>query len=379
MINFTAYNPTKLVFGKDSINALEKHLNEVGKKALIIFGNNSAKLNGAYNHLIQKLNARKIEFVEFWGIKPNPRIDEVRKAIHLGIEQKVDMVIAVGGGSVIDSAKMVALCIPANLDPWAVMKGQQKPKNALPIITILTLAATGSEMNPFAVLQNDETHEKIGYGSSLIYPTLSICDPTYTLTVNRDYTAYGIVDIVAHSLEAYFGEGNAYLSDRFVIAILKEVTEIAIPLLNNLSDYTLRERIMWASTCALNGITLHGRKSGDWGVHDIAHYLSALFDVPHGASLSIVYPAWMKTFKRKINNRLVWLGKEWFGVKTGTATIERMEEFFQTIKSAIRLSDLGLNEEKNNLYKKYLIQYKPSGYNYLVDEKAQIKIFNTMQ
>lgn len=361
---FTVYNPTKLFFGKQSIAHLSNHLPKFGKKAMLVFGGNSAKQNGAYSDVIAQLTLAKIDFVEFWGIKPNPHVEDVEKAIALGIAEKVDMVIAVGGGSVIDSAKIIALCIPSNHHPWKVMKGKEKPMRALPIIAVLTLAATGSEMNPFAVLQNNKTKEKIGFGSPFIYPAISICDPTYTLTVSKEYTAYGLADIVSHLLEAYFGGGNAHLSDGFVISVLKEISQISVPLLNDLQNFELRERMMWASTCALNGITFYGRKSGDWGVHDVAHHLSLLFDVPHGASLSVVYPAWLKFHKRATKKRLEFLGQEWFGAKTTVKTIETLLDYFRSIHCPVSFKELHLTEQQKEEFLKLLYKNKPSGLSY---------------
>lgn len=375
---FTAYNPTKLYFGKQSITNLSKQLPLIGQKALLVFGGKSAKTNGAYSDVISQLKKANINFVEFWGIKPNPRVEDVSRAISMGIKEKVDMIIAVGGGSVIDSSKMIALCLPGNNEPWNVMKGKEKPSKALPIIAVLTLAATGSEMNPFAVLQNHETNEKLGFGSPFTFPTISICDPTYTLTVSKEYTAYGLADIVAHLLEAYFGEGNASLSDRFVISILKEIIQIAEPLLSNLNNFELRERMMWASTCALNGITFHGRKSGDWGVHDVAHHLSLLYDVPHGASLSVVYPAWLKLHRITANQRIAFLGKEWFNAKSANQTIEKLQVFFKNIQCPIRFQDLKLNKNQKEAFLKLLLKNKPSGMKYMLNKPKLKKLVEYM-
>lgn len=369
---FTAYNPTKLFFGKQSVTNLSKQLPLLGHKALLVFGGNSAKANGAYSDVIFQLKKANVQFVEFWGIKPNPRVEDVRRAILMGIKEKVDMIIAVGGGSVIDSAKMIALCLPSNNEPWNVMKGKEKPSNALPIIAVLTLAATGSEMNPFAVLQNNETNEKLGFGSHLIFPTISICDPVYTLTVSKEYTAYGLADIIAHLLEAYFGEGGASLSDRFVISVLKEINQIAEPLLSNLNNFELRERMMWASTCALNGITFYGRKSGDWGVHDVAHHLSLLYDVPHGASLSVVYPAWLKLHRITANKRIIYLGKEWFNAKSANQTIIKLQDFFKNIQCPINFQELNLNKNQKKIFLKLLLKNKASGMAYMLN-KSKLK------
>ncbi len=378
MENFFAYNPTKLFFGKNCVQQMSKHIPSLGKKALIITGGSSCKKNGSFNHVTEQLSKAGVEYIEFSGIKPNPRVDEVMQAIQLGRKEQVDIVIAIGGGSVIDSAKIIALCIPQNNDPWKVMKGIQKPIKAIPIVVVLTLAATGSEMNPFAVLQNQETKEKIGFGSPLIFPSLSFCDPTYTLSVSKEYTAWGLADITAHALEAYFGEGNAYLSDKIVVSILKELIEIGDSLLVDLSNYELRERMMWASTCALNGITLHGRKSGDWGVHDIAHHLSVLFDVPHGASLTIVYLAWMKLFKKELAQRITWLGREVFRVNNPNATIKRFELLFMFWNCPINLSMLHLTNKQIDEFKTLLLQNKPTGYAHPLNEEQLLKLVALM-
>ncbi len=378
MARFTPYYTTELFFGKGSLNILPKQLPVYGKKALLIFGGRSAKENGAYNDIIEQLKIAKIKYTEFWGVKPNPVIEDANEAVKTGIKNNVEMVIAVGGGSVIDTAKLVALCIPGKNDVWKVMKGKQKPEKALPIVTVLTLAATGSEMNPFAVLQNNETKEKIGFGSPYTYPAISICDSSYSLTVSKSYTAYGLADIFAHSLEAFFGEGNSPLSDRFVISILKEIMEIATPLINNLNDTQLRDRMMWASTCALNGTTFNGRCSGDWGVHDIAHHLSLLYGVSHGASLSVVYPAWLKHHKRKANERIKYLGKELFNKDNVSATIQNIENFFREISCPVNMDELDLSNQQREQVLYLLYKNKPTGNNFALKKSDFRKIWEKM-
>ncbi len=379
MEKFVAFNPTKLFFGRDCVSAsMSKSIAALGKKALIVTGKGSAKKTGAWNDVINQLKQANIDYVEYAGIKSNPVVTDVQKAIELGRSHKVDFVIGIGGGSVIDSSKIIALCIPKNHQPWRVMKGQEKPIKALPIVAVLTLAATGTEMNPFAVLQNDDTNEKLGYGSPLIYPSLSFCDPKYTLSVSKEYTAWGLTDIVAHCLEAYFGNGNAHLSDKIVVSILKEIIEVGNNLLVDLNNYELRERMMWASTCALNGITLHGRKSGDWGVHDVAHHLSALYDIPHGASLSVVYIAWLKLFKRELSHRITWLGNEVFNVKNPNATIKRFELLFMFWNCPINLPMLHLSEKQINAFKNLLLEHKPTGMIHPLSEKQLIKLVDLM-
>jgi hypothetical protein len=194
-------------------------------------------------------------------------------------------------------------------------------------------------------LQNHKTDEKLGYGHPSMYPKHSFLDPSYTLTVPANYTAYGIVDLIAHCLEAYFGAGDASLSDRFVQSIIKEAMEFGPLLMNDLANYDLRARIMWAATNALNGLTSYGRVSGDWAVHGLGHVLSFLYDTPHGASLSIVYPAWLKKMKVRNPERIAHLGELLFNQKDTDAAIAGLENFFKGLGSPVTLNEIGKNEK----------------------------------
>ncbi|NJO69636.1 MAG: iron-containing alcohol dehydrogenase [Bacteroidetes bacterium] len=329
MKNFVAYNPTNLYFGKDVVLNLGKVVSEYGKKVLFLYGKGSIKKNDVYTDILAQLKSVDAQIFEFDGIKSNPLVDDVDRATKIGIENNIDVIIAAGGGSVLDSAKIVAVCISNGCKGWDVMKGKVQIRGAVPLIGVLTLAATGSEMNSSSVLQNHESEEKIGFSHPLMFPKYSFLDPSYTITVPADYTAYGIVDLIAHCLENFFGDGQASLSDRFVGAIIKEAIEIGPKLMNNLTNFDYRSNIMWASTCALNGTTSHGRKSGDWGVHSIGHILSLLYDIPHGASLSIVYPAWLKYHLNIIPERIAFLGKEVYGISSANTTILKLEEFLE--------------------------------------------------
>lgn len=350
MENFVVFNPTRLHFGKGVLSNLNTAILEYGKNVLLVTGKGSVKKSGLYNDILTQVDAAGAQIYKYEGIKSNPVVDDVDKAAKLGREKNVDVIIAAGGGSVIDSAKIIAMAIKANCSGWDIMKGKVKPEAAVPLIAILTLAATGTEMNPVAVLQNPKTLEKIGYGNPLVYPAHSFLDPSFTLTVPLNYTAFGIVDLIAHSLEAWFGEGDASLSDRFVLAIIQEALEYGPQLMNKLGDYDLRARIMWAATNALNGLTSFGRKSGDWGVHGIGHTLSVLYDVPHGASLSIVYPAWMRLVGERDPERIFDLGNRLFGVTGVGDTIQKFEAFFHELGSPIRMSEVGIpNQEHANI------------------------------
>jgi len=361
MENFTAFNPTKIHFGKEVIDQLGEATLEFGKRVLLLYGKGSIKKSGIYDKVIKQLNSIDAEIIEFSGIKSNPLVEDVSEAAQIGKLNNIDVIIAVGGGSVIDSAKITALAIANNTDPWAIMKYKVKPKSTIPLIAVLTLAATGTEMNGAAVLQNPETDEKIGYVSSLNYPVHSFLDPEFTFSVPKDYTAYGVVDLIAHALEAYFGEGEASLSDRFVEVIIKEAMEFGPLVLNEPENYDYRANVMWAATTALNGLTNYGRKSGDWGVHDIGHNISYLFDTAHGATLSIAYPAWLKLQKERIPERIAKLGNQLFGTNTADETILNLKKFFKSIDCPVRLSDINIGNNKKDEITNQMIKNQING------------------
>jgi alcohol dehydrogenase YqhD (iron-dependent ADH family) len=288
------------------------------------------------------------------------------------------MVVAVGGGSVIDSAKIIAICIAENCDAWKVMTGKYKPATALPLIAVLTLAATGTEMNAVSVLQNAETQEKIGYRNDLIYPVHSFLDPSYTQSVPSTYTAYGVVDLVAHSLEAWFGEGDASLSDRFVVSIIQEALEYGPKLMKDLDNYELRAHIMWAATCALNNLTLYGRESGDWGVHALGHVLSFLYDTAHGATLSIMYPAWMKVLKDRAGDRIRKLGQDLWGLSTEDECIEAFESFFKTLGSPVKCQEAGIDPGQKGEILALMNKQKAGGMNHSLSDEERARLLENI-
>ena len=376
MENFIAFNPTKLHFGRDVVSSLGVAAAKLGKKALLVYGGGSVLRNGSYHDIVKQLENEGIEISEFNGIKPNPRVEDAAAAAQLGIENRVDMVVAVGGGSVIDSAKIIAICISDKCDPWDVMTRKHPPASSTPLIAVLTLAATGTEMNSVAVLQNRQTGEKIGYRNDLMYPVHSFLDPTYTLTVPEDHTAYGIVDLVAHSLEAWFGFGKASLSDRFVISIIQEALMYGPALMRDRQNYELRARIMWAATCALNNMTIYGRTSGDWGVHSLGHTLSFLYDTPHGATLSIMYPAWMKVLKDRAGDRILELGKALFNVSTVDETIDNLTSFFITLGSPVTCKDAGIDDSKKAEILSLMNKNNTEGQNFKISDAERKSVID---
>jgi alcohol dehydrogenase YqhD (iron-dependent ADH family) len=369
MENFILYNPVKLHFGRGVIQNLGTTVSAFGKRVLLVYGGGSIIKNGIYDQVMARLNEAHADVFEYPGIRPNPVIEDVDAAAALGREKQVDVIVAVGGGSVIDSAKIISITIPANHSGWDFIKGMKRPKSAVPVIAVLTLAATGSEMNRFAVVQNNQTREKLGFGDLLTYPKESFLDPAFTIPVPLNYTSYGITDLIAHCLEAYFGEGEATLSDRFVFSIIREAMEYGPVLISDPSNYGLREKIMYAATNALNNLTVYGRKNGDWGVHSIGHVLSVLYDIPHGASLSIVYPAWLRLHLNRTPDRIKWLGQNLFGTNTAEEAIHEMEAFFKSINSPVRLSECQISTaEKGEEIFRTLQLNKPGGnYHKLTD------------
>jgi alcohol dehydrogenase YqhD (iron-dependent ADH family) len=378
MENFKIDNPTILHFGKDVVNDLGETIEKFGNRVMVIYGGGSIKKNGIYDRIMEQLNRIGAEVIEFSGIKPNPIVDDVNAAAEKGKEFQPDVILAVGGGSVIDSAKVLSLAIPCEHSPWRIMLNMAKPTTAIPLITILTLAATGTEMNSIAVLQNVETHKKIPIRSDLIYPKHSFLDPQNTFSVPKDYTAYGVADLIAHAMEAWFGKGIATLSDRFVISIILEAVENGPLLLNDLHNYELRARIMYAATQALNGFTMYGRVSGEWGVHAIGHILSLLYDTPHGASLSVVYPAWLKLMKDRIPKRIQEFGKEVFNSASADETISDLEDFFISIDAPVRMNEIGIGEDKKPEIIDIMIKNKVNGMHYKMSDNDLERIVDLM-
>ncbi len=373
---FEYYFPTKVHFGKEQLNALPSVLKSYGKRILLVYGKKAIKQNGIYDYIVNVFNENNLQFTEYQGIKSNPIIDDINEAARSGRAAGVDMILAVGGGSVIDSAKLISVSVPGETDAWNYMSGKATPHKAIPLITVLTLAATGSEMNNIAVISNPATQQKMPIRHPLLSPRHSFLNPEFTFSVNRKYTAYGIVDIIAHALEAYFGNGRSPLSDKFSIAIIREMMEIAKPLLNRPEDYELRARMMYAATNALNGLTLYGKKSGDWGVHALGHILSLMYDTPHGASLSIMYPAWLKCKAEILREPLVYLGKELFGENNPPDIIRSLERFFTEIESPVNLRQAGISADEKDHILRRMITNNVNGWMYPLCEKDLECILN---
>ncbi|AYA77781.1 NADH-dependent alcohol dehydrogenase [Bacillus sp. Y1] len=357
MKNFSYRNPTKLIFGKGQIEELRNELPKYGSKVLLVYGGGSIKRNGLYEEVQTILASLSAEVFELSGVEPNPRLSSVQKGINMARENHVDFILAVGGGSVLDCVKAIAVGVPYQGDVWDIIKGNAKAMEALPFGAILTLAATGSEMNNNSVITNWDTQEKIGWSSTVSYPEFSILDPVYTYSVPKDQTVYGMVDIMSHVFEQYFHHvKNTHLQDRFCESLLKTVIETAPQLIENLEDYDLRETILYTGTIALNKSLGMGTQ-GEWSTHDIEHAVSAVYDIPHGGGLAILFPNWMKHVLDENVGRFVQFATRVFDIvpdgkserEVALEGIEALRQFWNSIGAPSRLADYGIGDENLEL------------------------------
>ncbi len=352
MRNFMYHNPVTLFFGRGQAEQLRKEVPKYGKKVLLVYGGGSIKRNGLYDEVVSLLQETGAEIFELGGVEPNPRVSTARKGVEICKKEGIDFLLAVGGGSVIDCTKLIAAGSKYDGDPWDIVTKKTRVTDALPYGTVLTLAATGSEMNAGSVITNEETKEKLGWGSRHVFPKFSILDPVNTFTVPKDQTVYGIVDIMAHVFEHYFHpEQNTPLQDRMCESILQTVIETAPKLIEDLENYAYRETILYCGTMALNGMVSMGLR-GDWGTHELEHPLSAIYDIPHGGGMAILFPNWMKHSISANPERFKQLAVRVFGVdpagktteETALLGIEKLREFWNGLGAPSRLADYGIND-----------------------------------
>ncbi|QWG40359.1 iron-containing alcohol dehydrogenase [Bacillus mycoides] len=357
MQNFVFRNPTKLIFGKGQLEQLKTEIPQFGKKVLLVYGGGSIKTNGIYDNVISILKDINAEVFELTGVEPNPRLSTVKKGIQICKDNGVEFILAVGGGSVIDCTKAIAAGSKYDGDVWDIVTKKSFASEALPFGTVLTLAATGSEMNAGSVITNWETNEKYGWGSPVTFPQFSILDPLHTSSVPRDQTIYGMVDIMSHVLEQYFHHGmNTELQDRYCESVLRTVIETAPKLLSDLENYEHRETILYCGTMALNGILAMGVK-GDWATHNIEHAVSAVHDIPHGGGLAILFPNWMKHVIDENVSRFKQFAIRVFDVETDGKTdkevalegIEALRQFWTSIEAPVTLADYAIRESEIDL------------------------------
>ena len=291
---FIAHNPTTILFGKGKLESLSGNVTAIGKKVLVVIGKTSATRSGLRDTVRQLLQEAGCQVWVLTGVTPNPEIDSVRAGVKICRTKDIELVLAVGGGSVIDCTKAIAAGATSDGDPWEFFNKKRIPNNPLPIGVILTMSATGTEMNGNSVITNPDTNEKRPLFHPGLYPRFSILDPELTCSTPKDQTAYGAIDILSHVYEQYFHhDADCPIQDGFAETIMRTVIENAPMAIKTPDDYNVRANLMWASTVALNGWIGAGVK-GDWACHMIEHELSARYGIAHGAGLAIVFPAWMK-------------------------------------------------------------------------------------
>lgn len=347
MTNFVFQNPTKLIFGKNSISSLSGELSKENR-ILLTFGGGSVKNNGVYQQVINSLNG--FTFFEFWGIEANPDIETLRKAIALGKEKQCDFVLAVGGGSVIDGSKLIAAGIPYEGDAWDIVtKRDFTGGKVLPLGTVLTLPATGSEMNAGAVISNRKAKEKFAFYSK--YPQFSILDPVTTFTLPKHQIACGLADTYIHVMEQYLTTpGQSPLMDRWSEGILQTIVEVSPKVLSNPEDYDSMATFMLSATMALNGFVAMG-VSQDWATHMIGHELTALHGLTHGHTLTILLPGTMWVLRGEKGDKILQYGQRVWGIsgtdkeETIVKIIDKTEEFFRSLGLKTRLSENGIGKD----------------------------------
>ncbi len=356
MQNFVFHNPTKIIFGRDTVKSIGPETAVWGRRTLLVYGQGSIKRTGLYDRVIDALAESGVDIVEHGGVRSNPCLSHVREGIRLAKHARVDVITAVGGGSVIDAAKAISAGVPVEHDVWKFFTGKKSIKTALPLTTVLTLAASGSEMNSGMVITNETTREKFGYGSRHLFPRTSILDPQVTCTVPADYTAYGAVDAIAHVLEFYMTtqETQTPVQDRLMEGLITNAMEACNRCLEDPDDYDARADLMWTATLALNGLTAAGLGRVGFPMHMIEHSLSALYDVPHGAGLAVVIPAWLRWFSRSNPRRIAALGARIFpppglqrpGTEQMAArTITILRNWFGRINAPISLQELDIPQQ----------------------------------
>jgi alcohol dehydrogenase YqhD (iron-dependent ADH family) len=294
MNNFVWHSPCKIIFGAYTQADIAAECSQYGKKVLIVYGSERIKSSGLFDYVTKQLRASGLEFFQLGGVLPNPRLSTVRDGVAICKKEKVDFILAIGGGSVIDSAKAIAVGAKYSGDVWDFYMNKGAITETLPLGCILTLAATGSECNGNSVISDWDSKMKRAVGTPLLLPKFSILDPALTATVPREHTVYGMVDIMAHVFEQYFSPTKStYLVDRMSEAVMKTVVAIGPKLLTKLDDYDYRAEILWSGTQALN-LSLSCGKDTDFASHMIEHEVSAIYDIPHGGGLAIIFPNWMK-------------------------------------------------------------------------------------
>lgn len=363
MNDFVYDIPVKVYFGKDQLCHLGEELKKYGQKVLLVYGGGSIKRNGLYDKIIEQFKEAGMKWEELSGIEPNPRIETVRKGATLCKEKHIDVLLAVGGGSTIDASKWMAAGACSEYDPWDLLRDSSIPVDkALPVLSVLTIAATGSEMDAGGVITNLETNDKLGrIVSPTLLPKVSFLDPTITYSVNQYQTACGSADILSHVMEQYFNmDQDLYMLDCFMEGLMKTVIKYAPLAIKEPDNYEARANLMWASSWAINGF-INGGKQQAWSCHPMEHELSAFYDITHGLGLAILTPRWMKyCLNKKTVSKYVQFGVNVFGIdellepmEIAKESIKRLSTFlYDTLGLKSRFKDIGIDDKNFSIMAK---------------------------
>ncbi len=354
MLNFDYNIQTVIHFGKGKLSEVGPEIRKHSSNVLFVYGRESIKETGLYDDVTHILNEHNISFQELSAIKPNPHLSSVRTGIKLCDDYELDFILAVGGGSVIDCAKAIAAGYYWNEDVWELFLGREDEiKKALPVGAVLTISATGSEMNGNSVITNEKSKDKLGVHHDLLRPQFSILDPTFTFSVPKKQTAAGVVDTYSHVLEQYFSKTTgAFVQNRLSEAILKTCIHYGPIALDNPTNYNARANLMWSSSLALNKLLTYGKKT-DWATHGIEHAVSTVYDITHAVGLAIITPSWMRyvfndetmsMFEMYANT--VWNIKNKNPKETAKKGIQKTKEFFTMLGMPTKLSEVGVKKEK---------------------------------
>jgi alcohol dehydrogenase YqhD (iron-dependent ADH family) len=368
--NFKFQNSTAIIFGKHTHQEVGAETAKYSKRVLLHYGSGSIKKTGLYDTVVRSLTEAGVSYVELSGVLPNPRLSLVEEGIRICREQDINFILAVGGGSVIDSAKAIAVGVEYEGNVWDFFTGKAQAQSAIPIGVVLTIAAAGSEASDSSVITNEDGWHKRGMGADCIRPAFSILNPELTNTLTPYQTMVGIADIMSHVMERYFTTNrNNDFTDRLCEATLKTVINNARIILREPSQYEARAEIMWAGTIAHNNLLGTGR-IGDWASHNIEHELSGIYDVPHGAGLAVIFPAWMKyVYKVNVERFVQFAVRVWdvdLGFESPEAIalegIRRLESFFHDMGLPVRLDDLGVpSDEHFDVMADKAVAYGPLG------------------
>ncbi len=354
MNNFIYDIPVKVYFGENQLSHLSEELRRYGKRVLLTYGGGSIKKIGLYDKVVKIINDADLELYELSGIEPNPRIDSVRKGVQICKDEKIDVLLAVGGGSTLDATKFMAAGAYVDHDPWLFFSEKAPIEKALPIITILTLSATGSEMDSGGVVSNPKTNDKIGRMADPLLPKVSFLDPTNTYTVSPYQTACGSADMMSHIMEVYFNmDQDLYMLDCFMEGMMKTIIKYTPIAMKDPENYEARANLMWTSSWAINGF-IDGGKNQAWSCHPMEHELSAFYDITHGLGLAILTPRWLKyCLDETTVSKYVQFGINVFNIDSSlddmviaNKSIEMLSDFFfSTLKLDDTLTKIGIDEQ----------------------------------